>query len=133
MTEGRQPDLSAVLARRRALEAKKDEILKLIEERFGEVNYWPKPTQLQNLRTIAASTDSVKEVEIFIQYQMSRSGAPIKRNVGDGLLQAIRQLEEPIDPLLSIEKVRYFLGNLARYAVWKRKAQGQPEEEEGDS
>lgn len=131
MTEGRQPDLSAVLARRRALEAKKDEILKLIEERFGKVNYWPKPTQLQNLRTIAASTDSVKEVEIFIQYQMSRTGAPIGAQLGNALLDAIGSLEEPNDPLLSIEKVRYFLGNLARYAAYKRKAPGRPEEEEG--
>lgn len=131
MTEGRQPDLSAVLARRRALEAKKDEILKLIEERFGEVNYWPKPTQLQNLRTIAASTDSVKEVKIFIQYQMSRTGAPIGAQLGNALLDAIGSLEEPNDPLLSIEKVRYFLGNLARYAAYKRKAPGRPEEEEG--
>lgn len=131
MIEERQSDLSAVLARRRALEDKKSEILALIEQLFEEVSNigdWPKTAQLQNLRTIAASTDSVKEVEIFIQYQMSRTGAPIGPEVGKALLNAITQLKEPSDPLLNIEKVRYFLGNLVRYAAYKRKAQGQSEE-----
>ena len=122
MTEERRSELSVVLDRRRALEEKKDEILALIENLF-EGQAWPKAAQLQNLRTIAASTDSVKEVEIFIQYQMSRTGAPITPEEGQALLQAIGQLKEPTNPLLSIEKVRYFLGNLARYAVYKRKVQ----------
>ena len=120
-------DKMLVLKRRRALEDKKDDIASAAIDVFTQ----PKPSaaQLQGLRTAAASTDSVKEVKIFIQYQIGRG--QIKPGFGEALLTTITEWQgqaDPDDPKLYIEMVRQFLGNVVRYGKYQDYLKKQEEQ-----
>lgn len=109
-------ELSEKLTRRRALEDRKDKIATDAMDLFTlSKDLWPTPTQLQGLRAAAASTDSVEEVKIFIQYQVGRE--QIKKPFGDKLIDHIKSWESETngDMKLYIEIVRQFLGNAVRY------------------
>jgi hypothetical protein len=90
----------------------------------------PDPAQLQNLRSLAAGTESLEELKIYIWYQMTRSGrAPIPSGFGGelvGIIEALAQEEEE----LAVKQVGLLLGYLYRYARYARDNQrtsgGQP-------
>src|SRR5947208_2545433 len=69
--------ISEAIRLRRELEAKKDElagaVYALVGRFLGDPEAaLPEASQLQNLCSLAASTDSLEELRIFIRYQMSR-------------------------------------------------------------
>ena len=88
--------------------------------------------QMRNLLEMALSIDSVKALEVFIQYQIGRKKLP--STFGDGLIEKIRGLEETtkeitkqqtIDKDIWLALIRQYLGYMNRYFVYRRK------EEEG--
>jgi hypothetical protein len=88
--------------------------------------------QMRNLLEMALSVDSVKALEVFIQYQIGRKKLP--STFGDGLIEKIRGLEETtkeitkqqtIDKDIWLALIRQYLGYMNRYFVYRRK------EEEG--
>lgn len=88
--------------------------------------------QMRNLLEMALSVDSVKALEVFIQYQIGRKKLP--STFGDRLIEKIRGLEETtkeitkqqtIDKDIWLALIRQYLGYMNRYFVYRRK------EEEG--
>jgi hypothetical protein len=104
--------------RRRKLDAKKDDLAKRVYDLVNsQFNALPQPAQLQNLRSLAASTDSLEELMIYIRYQTSRpSQPPIRPEFGDPLVRIIETLGQEE---LAIEQVRLFLGYLYRFARYR--------------
>jgi len=103
--------LQEVLERQRQLERKKDDLARAVYELVeSQSRNIPRPAQLQNLRTVAAGTGSLEELKIFVQYQMSRSAAPINPSFGEALLKRLPT---------NMEEARIFLGYLYRYARYK--------------
>src|SRR5258705_12998080 len=82
--------------RRRKLDDKKDDLAKRVYDLVNsQFNALPQPAQLQNLRSLAASTDSLEELKIYIQYQTSRtSQPPIRPEFGDPLARIIETLAQ---------------------------------------
>ncbi|MCG2826302.1 MAG: hypothetical protein L6265_06905 [Thermoplasmatales archaeon] len=85
-------------------------------------------SQLRNLLEMAVASDSVKVLELFIQYQMGRKKLP--RDFGNQLIQKItteltnkaneiskNRSEHTKEVLLRI--VRLYLGYMNRYFVYK--------------
>jgi hypothetical protein len=89
--------------------------------------------QMRNLLEMALSVNSVKALEVFIQYQIGRKKLP--SDFGDGLIEKIRGLEETtkeitkqqtIDKDIWLDLIIRYLGYMNRYFVYRRK------EEEGE-
>jgi hypothetical protein len=112
--------------RRQNLDGKKDALAKRVYElvnRTLENNQrdLPDPAQLQNLRSLAAGTDSLEELKIYILYQMSRPGrAPISPQFGRPLVGIIEELAQLAQEERAVEQVRLLLGYLYRYARYAR-------------
>jgi hypothetical protein len=104
---------------RRQLDARKDALAKYVYDLVkSHREMLPDPAQLQNLRSLAASTDSLEELKIYIWYQTSRTTRPpIRREFGIPLVRIIESLEQEE---FAIEQVRLFLGYLYRYAHFER-------------
>jgi hypothetical protein len=93
--------------------------------------------QMRNLLEMALSVDSVKALEVFIQYQIVQYQIGRKKlpsTFGDRLIEKIRGLEETtkeitkqqtIDKDIWLALIRQYLGYMNRYFVYRRK------EEEG--
>jgi hypothetical protein len=101
------------------LDAKKDDIAKRVYELVNsQIKSLPDPAQLQNLRSLAANTDSLEEIKIYIWYQTSRTNRPpIRPEFGIPLVRIIESLAQEE---LAIEQVRLFLGYLYRFARYRR-------------
>jgi hypothetical protein len=111
--------LQTAQEQRRRLDARKDDLAKRMYELVNsQLNALPEPAQLQNLRSLAANTDSLEELKIYILYQTSRtSRPPIRREFGEPLVRIIETLAQEE---LAIEQVRLFLGYLYRFARYSR-------------
>ena len=89
-------------------------------------------SQIRNLLEIASSVDSVKALEVFIQYQMGRGKLP--PNFGDRLIEKIKDLGEKSEEITRqrpqerkevwLKMIRQYLGYMNRYFVYKRKEEG---------
>jgi len=100
---------------------KETEVYKRVEE-----------SQIRNLLEIASSVDSVKALEVFIQYQMGRGKLP--PNFGDRLIEKIKDLGEKSEEITRqrpqerkevwLKMIRQYLGYMNRYFVYKRKEEG---------
>jgi hypothetical protein len=106
------------------------EVYKKVEDRKPKE---VEENQIRNLLEMALSVDSVKALEVFIQYQIGRKKLP--STFGDGLIEKIRGLEDitkeitkqqTIDKDIWLELIRRYLGYMNRYFVYRRK------EEEGE-
>ena len=109
--------------RRQNLDGKKNALAKRVYELVNRTlensqRDLPVPAQLQNLRSLAAGTDSLEELKIYILYQMSRPGAPISPQFGRPLVGIIEELAQ--EDLAPVEQVRLLLGYLYRYARYAR-------------
>src|SRR5262249_45464895 len=110
--------------RRQNLDDKKDALAKRVYELVNRTlendqRNLPDPAQLQNLRSLAAGTDSLEELKIYILYQMSRPGrAPISPQFGRPLVDIIEELAQEER---AVEQVRLLLGYLYRYARYARR------------
>jgi CRISPR/Cas system CSM-associated protein Csm2 small subunit len=89
--------------------------------------------QMRNLLEMALSVDSIKALEVFIQYQIGRKKLPA--SFGDGLIEKIGGLEKTAKELTGLKTtdktiwlalIRHYLGYMNRYFLYRRK-----EEEEG--
>ena len=109
---------------------KETDVYKKVEDRKPKE---VEENQMRNLLEMALSVDSVKALEVFIQYQIGRKKLP--SDFGDGLIEKIRGLEETtkeitkqqtIDKAIWLELIRRYLGYMNRYFVYRRK------EEEGE-
>jgi hypothetical protein len=110
--------------RRRDLDGKKNALAKRVYELVNRTlennqrDALPVSAQLQNLRSLAAGTDSLEELKIYILYQMSRPGrALISPQFGRPLIGTIEELAQEE---LAVEQVRLLLGYLYRYACYVR-------------
>jgi len=100
---------------------KETEVYKRVEE-----------SQIRNLLEIASSVDSIKALEVFIQYQMGRGKLP--PNFGDRLIEKIKDLGEKSEEITRqrpqerkevwLKMIRQYLGYMNRYFVYKRKEEG---------
>ena len=100
---------------------KETEVYKRVEE-----------SQIRNLLEIASSVDSVKALEVFIQYQMGRGKLP--PDFGDRLIEKIKDLGEKSEEITRqrpqerkevwLKMIRQYLGYMNRYFVYKRKEEG---------
>ena len=112
--------------RRQNLDDKKDALAKRVYELVNRTlendqRNLPDPAQLQNLRSLAAGTDSLEELKIYILYQMSRPGrAPISPQFGRPLVGIIEELAQLAQEERAVEQVRLLLGYLYRYARYAR-------------
>ena len=109
--------------RRQNLEGKKNALAKRVYELVNRTlendqRDLPDPAQLQNLRSLAAGTDSLEELKIYILYQISRPGAPISQQFGRPLVDIIEELAQEER---AVEQVRLLLGYLYRYARYARR------------
>jgi hypothetical protein len=106
---------------RRRLDARKDALAKHVYDLVNsQREALPDPAQLQNLRSLAASTDSLEELKIYIWYQMSRPGRPpIRLEFGRPLVRIIETLAQEEEEL-AVKQVRLLLGYLYRYARFAR-------------
>jgi hypothetical protein len=111
--------------RRQNLDGKKNALAKRVYELVNRTlennqrDALPDPAQLQNLRSLAAGTDSLEELKIYILYQMSRPGrAPISPQFGRPLVGIIEELAQ--EEFAPVEQVRLLLGYLYRYARYAR-------------
>jgi len=87
--------------------------------------------QIRNILEMASSAESVKALEVFVQYQMGRK---LPSNFGDGLIEAIEELKKRSIEITSEEPdkqkevwltmIRQYLGYLNRYFVYKKKKEG---------
>jgi hypothetical protein len=110
---------------RQKLDDKKDALAKRVYELVNRTlensqRDLPVPAQLQNLRSLAAGTDSLEELKIYILYQMSRPGAPISPQFGRPLVGIIEELAQLAQEECPVEQVRLLLGYLYRYARYAR-------------
>lgn len=100
---------------------KETEVYKRVEE-----------SQIRNLLEIASSVDSIKALEVFIQYQMGRGKLP--PDFGDRLIEKIKDLGEKSEEITRqrpqerkevwLKMIRQYLGYMNRYFVYKRKEEG---------
>jgi len=100
---------------------KETEVYKRVEE-----------SQIRNLLEIASSIDSVKALEVFIQYQMGRGKLP--PDFGDRLIEKIKDLGKKSEEITRqrpqerkevwLKMIRQYLGYMNRYFVYKRKEEG---------
>jgi len=89
-------------------------------------------SQIRNLLEIASSIDSVKALEVFIQYQMGRGKLP--PDFGDRLIEKIKDLGKKSEEITRqrpqerkevwLKMIRQYLGYMNRYFVYKRKEEG---------
>ncbi len=104
--------ITEVLEQRRQLERSKDELARKVYQLVKEAEL-PGSAQLQNLRTVAASTESFEELKLFILYQEAREW---QSGFGEALLRHLDTLRAGAGDRLFMEKIRHFLGFLIRYA-----------------
>jgi len=100
---------------------KETEVYKRVEE-----------SQIRNLLEIASSVDSIKALEVFIQYQMGRGKLP--PDFGDRLIEKIKDLGKKSEEITRqrpqerkevwLKMIRQYLGYMNRYFVYKRKEEG---------
>jgi hypothetical protein len=111
---------------RQKLDNKKDALAKQVYDLVNKHRErLPDPSQLQNLRSLAAGTESLEELKIYIWYQITRSGrAPIPSGFGSELVGIIEGLRQEAlarqEEALAIKQVRLLLGYLYRYARYAR-------------
>lgn len=116
------------------IEKRLDNLIEDAQELVKETGVYKEveENQMRNLLEMALSVDSVKALEVFIQYQIGRKKLP--STFGDGLIEKIRGLEETtkeitkqqtIDKDIWLALIRQYLGYMNRYFVYRRK------EEEG--
>ncbi len=97
-----------------------------------KIDLWKKleENQMRNLLEIAKSVNSIKAIELFIEYQMGRKKIP--KEFGDNILKKfnddLHKFAEKISEKLSInikkvkiEIIRQYLGYLNRYFVYRAK------------
>ena len=103
-----------------------------ITEETEIVQHGMKPAQLRNILEVASSTNSIKAVEVFIQYQMGRKEtqkAWAKSRFGRRLLEeeipALERRAEEISKKTGDDKksilmeiLRLYLGYLNRYFIY---------------
>jgi len=99
----------------------KDDLIKLVEENFGTGGDKVMPVSssaLRNVLELALSTESFKEIILFIQYQIGRERKKWQ-DFGKKLIDILQQAApEGKD---RIERARLFLGYLCRYAKYLEK------------
>lgn len=118
------------LQAKKRVEEYMDELVDKAKELVEETKIYDPmdPSQLRNLLNLVSDTESVKVIELFIQYQMGRNREVwTHAGFGDLLLEEIKVLEgiaKEIDVNFSkaiwIELVRLFIGYLNRYFVYMR-------------
>ena len=101
------------------LDSRKDELIDLIEASFGvdanQTAIKPARSALRNLLDLALSTNSLKEVELFIRYQIGRYPDDW-RDFGNRLIElfpSVAPANRP--PPERIAVLRLFMGYLVRY------------------
>ena len=106
---------------------------KIIENRDKkEKNLWEKleETQMRNILEIALSVDSIKAIELFIEYQMGRRKIP--KEFGELIIEKIdKKLHEYAKKIsqkvgvdiknVKLEIIRQYLGYLNRYFIYRAK------------
>ncbi|MEM2913996.1 MAG: hypothetical protein QXH91_01150 [Candidatus Bathyarchaeia archaeon] len=112
-------DIQASINKLREIEDKKDELITKVESFFnkrkeeGKEELPVERAQLQNLLRLALSTSSVKEIQLFIRYQIGRHKQWRTGDFGQTLENVIREIGR-------IEFVRLFLGYLVREARFRK-------------
>ncbi|HIE14666.1 TPA: hypothetical protein EYP70_05280 [Candidatus Bathyarchaeota archaeon] len=107
-----------------------DELIEMAKELVENTGIYEKveESQIRNILNMASAVDSVKVLEIFIQYQMGRRRIP--KEFGDKLVENVLDLEEWAKGIADDESqrrqawlhlVRLYLGYLNMYFVYKRK------------
>lgn len=107
-----------------------DELIEMARELVENTGIYEKveESQIRNILNMASAVDSVKVLEIFIQYQMGRRRIP--KEFGDKLVENVLDLEEWAKGIADDESqrrqawlhlVRLYLGYLNMYFVYKRK------------
>lgn len=86
-------------------------------------------SQMRNLLEMATTSDSIKALELFIQYQMGRNKLP--KDFGNQLIQKINVLTNKASELskdhsehkkeVLLRLVRQYLGHMNRYFVYRKK------------
>ncbi len=100
--------MMAEIERRKALEARKAEIVAAAMRVFGAGAAAPEKSQLQNLRSLAASTDCREELVLFIRYQAARLGRAFEQGFAEAV---IANMPEKMD------EARLYLGYVYRHRV----------------
>ena len=115
-----------IMDRLNAVEQRKDNLITNVEDFFNARRGEPRDvvpverSQLQNLLRLALSTSSIKEVKLFIRYQMSRHREWSVQNFGQALISAIGEVENDAPEGVKIDLVRLFLGYFVREARYRR-------------
>jgi len=116
------------------IEKRLDDLIEDAQELVKETEVYKRveESQIRNLLEIASSVDSVKALEVFIQYQMGRGKLP--PNFGDRLIEKIKDLGEKSEEITRqrpqerkevwLKMIRQYLGYMNRYFVYKRKEEG---------
>ena len=89
-------------------------------------------SQLRNLLNITTASESVKVINLFIQYQMGRDRDRWTRGgFGDRIIEEIENLENMAEQVSKetgqnkkevwIELIRLFIGYLNRYFIYRKK------------
>jgi len=116
------------------IEKRLDDLIEDAQELVKETEVYKRveESQIRNLLEIASSVDSVKALEVFIQYQMGRGKLP--PDFGDRLIEKIKDLGEKSEEITRqrpqerkevwLKMIRQYLGYMNRYFVYKRKEEG---------
>lgn len=85
--------------------------------------------QMRNLLEMATTSDSLKALELFVQYQMGRNKLP--KYFGNQLIQKINVLTNKANELskdhsehkkeVLLRLIRQYLGHMNRYFVYRKK------------
>lgn len=103
-----------------------------VKKNNKETVLWEKmeEAQMRNLLEMSLSVDSLKALEVFIQYQMGRNKIP--KEFGNKIIEKInRELRENAEEIsrktgvkpkrVLLEIIRQYLGYLNRYFVYRAK------------
>ncbi|MHA1757002.1 MAG: hypothetical protein ACTSVV_09545 [Promethearchaeota archaeon] len=105
---------------------------KLWDKKVLEIN------QMRNLVDVANSIDSIKAIELFIQYQMGRKKIP--KEFGQKIIEKINeQLKNQAEEIYNekkiedckiiwLELIRQYFGYMNRYFIYKKKVFGEESE-----
>ena len=116
------------------IEKRLDDLIEDAQELVKETEVYKRveESQIRNLLEIASSVNSIKALEVFIQYQMGRGKLP--PNFGDRLIEKIKDLGEKSEEITRqrpqerkevwLKMIRQYLGYMNRYFVYKRKEEG---------